>query len=82
MRPHGKQAEVPRLAQLRWQLWLWWLLANIAGYPVAGALFGIWQWRGLRRDLARGLWWCLVGIVGLVALATGKKAPSEEPHPA
>ena len=55
------------LGWLRWKIWLWWLVANIAGYPTAGALYGIWQWRGLRTGLARVAWWALSGVVDLVA---------------
>ena len=69
MNTSTKHAPDPALAWLRWKIWLWWLVANIAGYPLAGALFGLWQWRGLRHLLARGVWWTAAGIVGLVVAA-------------
>ena len=59
-------ATEPALVRLRWKIWLWWFIANVAGYPLAGALFGIMQWRGLRELLWRGAWCAAAGVVGLV----------------
>ena len=40
----------------KWIFGLWGVLASIAGYAVAGAVFGILQWRALRRQIVQLGW--------------------------
>jgi len=58
-------------ANIRWSFGLWWALANIVGYAVAGAVFGLMQWRGLRRQIALACWWVLDYVVAR-AMDSGK----------
>lgn len=55
----------------RWIFGLWWALATIAGYAVAGAVFGILQWRTLRRQIIR-LGWLALLFVASKFIGAGK----------
>ena len=46
-----------------WIVWFWWMVANVCGCAVAGAIFGILQWRTLRRQILWSGWWLLGEIV-------------------